>query len=82
MPDKYPIVLVEWEDAHAEGTLYDIDSPVPRVPYKRRSVGFLIQEEPNVLLAMTLDEGDTKMQDTLTILPGMVKKITRLRKRG
>lgn len=77
MPDKYPIVLVEWEDAHITSDAVRIDDAQPEM---RKVVGFLFQDGERLLLGMTHDGELT--QGAFIIPRGVVKKITRLRKRG
>jgi len=81
MTKKYPVVIVEWEDAWGTDQAANTDDLELRTPLIRRSAGYLIRKRPQMILAITLD-GKRRLQNILAIPPKMVRKVTRLKEDG
>lgn len=85
-PCPFPAVMVEWDDATSdEGgwRSHDTIAPVVAINY---TVGLHLEAKStatHVIIALTTTTGDeTAIGDTITIPVPMVRKITRLYKRG
>lgn len=72
---KYAYVVVEWEDAHFLSDVVALDSIKPRA-WLRYTVGFLLHDGEQVVVAHTLD--DDTAQGVMTIPRGAVLSIREL----
>lgn len=77
---KYPIVVVQWQDAYSSDLWHNVDN-VPG-PAPSLTVGFLVKKtEEAIFLAMNVGEADADADfgPTFTIPMGMVTKITKIK---
>ena len=76
---KYPILFVEWIDAHSEYGWHEF-SHVQSEPDPQRSVGFLIRESENTIsIAQSHQEEGSLVADVLTIPRSYITSIKKLR---
>ena len=80
MTKKYPLVLVEWDDAWSTSDKTQTDNRKLDEPMIRRSIGFEIRRRPRVIIAQTID--DKLGCEILSIPRSQVRKITRLKEDG
>lgn len=78
MTKKYPVVLVEWEDAWSTTDKVEIGLRRLHEPLMRRAAGFQIGSRPKLLIAQSLYDGKFA-QDVLVIPHAMIRKVTRLK---
>lgn len=73
---NYPVVIVEWDDAHASHDDISPEDAVHVEPYRTISVGFLIaRNEHGVVLGYDLHPNDPNIQGYSFIPNGMIVDI-------
>jgi len=82
MTKKYPVVIVEWEDAFVTGGIKPVEDGEANEPCVRHSVGFLVKRGPRLIIVQTETGAFSTIQDTLSIPKSLVRKLTRLKEDG
>jgi len=80
MTKKYPIALIEWEDAFTAGRartsddLGELDGPCLKF-----SVGFVVKRGKRLVLAQTITPGYGTIEDTITVPRSLIHKYAELK---
>lgn len=75
---KYPLVEVTWEDAWSTGMQCKPDDSFLRTPALTKSVGYLLERRPRIILVQSLAQTSDRIHDTLTLPPHTERKVTYL----
>ena len=74
---KYPLVVVQWQDAHSDSS-WEVLADLVVKPTEVTSAGFLARADDEAIL-LTLGYSDDSVLDRLRIPKGMVRSITVIR---